>query len=186
MWILIICLAYLFGLSEMVLAVTKRSKKKTVKIKKDSGSTITLYVIFTISMTAGFFLANFWKQSSINYFITSFGLLIYMVGLIIRWTAIIQLKKGFTVDVAINQNHQLKIDGLYRVIRHPSYLGLFLIFSGLSISMNSILSFLVITLPVFFAISYRIFVEERLMLMEFGEEYITYMKSTKKLMPGIY
>jgi protein-S-isoprenylcysteine O-methyltransferase Ste14 len=97
-----------------------------------------------------------------------------------------QLKKAFTVDVAINQNHELKTDGLYKTVRHPSYFGLLLILSGLSIGMNSLLSFLVITLPVFLAISYRIYVEEVVLLEEFGAKYEEYRKATKKLIPYIY
>jgi hypothetical protein len=59
MWIVIICLAYLFGISETLLAISKRSGKSTVKIKRDKGSLIALYVVFSISMTLGFLLANF-------------------------------------------------------------------------------------------------------------------------------
>ena len=186
MWIVLICLAYFFGISEAILLLKKRSKKNTVKMQKDKGSLIILYTIFTISMTAGFLLANFRTRSSLYYIIVSTGLLIYILGLVIRWTSILQLKKAFTVDVAITQNHELKTDGMYKIIRHPSYLGLFLIFSGLSIGMNSLLSLLVITLPVFLAISYRINVEEKLLISEFSESYLRYKSETKRLIPGIY
>jgi protein-S-isoprenylcysteine O-methyltransferase Ste14 len=165
---------------------TKRSKKKTVKRKKDSGSLLTLYIVFTISMTVGFFLANFRTLSSLNYVIASLGFLLYFLGLIIRWTSIIQLKKAFTVDVAINQEHELKIDGLFKIVRHPSYLGLFIIFSGLAVSMNSLLSILVISLPVFLVILFRIYVEEAVLLDEFGTKYEEYCKATKKIIPFIY
>jgi protein-S-isoprenylcysteine O-methyltransferase Ste14 len=186
MWIVIICLAYLFGISETILAFTKRSKKKTVKIKKDRGSLIIMYVVFTISMTAGFFLADFRSQTSLHYIMISLGLIIYLLGLLIRWTSIIQLKKAFTVDVAIVQEHELKTDGLYKIIKHPAYLGLFMIFLGLSISMNNLLSVLVIAIPVFLAIAYRIKVEEAVLIEEFGSKYKEYSESTKRIIPFVY
>jgi len=186
MWIVIICLAYLFGISESILAFTRRSKKTTVKTKGDKGSLIALYVVFSISMTAGFMLADFRTRTASYYLIVSCGLILYMLGLIIRWTAIIQLKKAFTVDVAINKQHELKTDGLYRIIRHPAYLGLWLIFIGLSVSLNSILSFIAITIPVFLVILYRIIVEEKLLTEEFGVAYKDYARNTKRLIPFVF
>jgi protein-S-isoprenylcysteine O-methyltransferase Ste14 len=186
MWIVILCLAYLFGISESILAIKKRSKKSTVKLKKDRGSLTIMYVVFTTSMTAGFFLADFRSQTSLRYIMISLGLMIYLLGLLIRWTSIIQLKKAFTVDVAINKEHELKTDGLYKFIKHPAYLGLFMIFLGLSVSMNSLLSFLAIALPVFLAIAYRIKVEEAVLFEEFGSKYEEYSKTTKKIIPFVY
>lgn len=185
MWI-IISLAALFGFSEIILMLTKRSKKKSVKKKRDKGSMVLLWVVITISLTIGFNLADYRTWNSMNNFIASLGLLLFSLGLIIRWATIIQLKKAFTVDVAINQEHELKTDGLYKILRHPSYFGLLLMFSGLSIGMNSLLSFLVITLPVFLAISYRIYVEEAVLLEEFGAKYEEYRKVTWKIIPYIY
>jgi protein-S-isoprenylcysteine O-methyltransferase Ste14 len=121
-----------------------------------------------------------------NYFIALFGLLFIVFGSILRWASIIQLKGAFTVDVAINREHDLKTDGMYKKLRHPSYLGLLMILSGLSIGMNNLLSFLAITLPVFFAILNRINVEETVLMEEFGEKYREYCKVTRKILPYIY
>jgi len=186
MWIVIICLAYLFGISESILAFKRRSKKKTVKTKGDKGSLIALYVVFSISMTAGFMLADFRTQSASYYLIVSCGLLLYISGLIIRWTAILQLKKAFTVDVAVGQDQKLATTGLYKFIRHPSYLGLLLIMTGFSVSMNSIISVLIIVIPMFLVILYRISVEEKLMIQEFGIEYLNYKDKTKMLFPLVF
>jgi protein-S-isoprenylcysteine O-methyltransferase Ste14 len=183
---IIICLAYLFALSELILMLSKRSKKKTVKKKRDMGSLIALYVVFTISLTVGFTFADFRFQRLLNYFIATLGLLLYFLGLIIRWISILQLKKAFTVDVAINKEHELKTNGFYKIVRHPSYLGLLMIFTGLAISMNNILSILVISISVFLVIQYRIYVEETILCEEFGDKYRDYKKTTRKIIPFIY
>ena len=183
---LVMYLSYLFLFSELILMLTKRSKNKSVKSRGDRGSLIILWLTIAICLTLGFNLAKFGVWSPVNYFLGFLGLLLLFCGLIIRWTTIIQLKKEFTVDVAINQIHQLKTDGLYKIVRHPSYLGLLMILTGFSLGMNTIISFIVVMLPVFLAIIYRIKVEENLLVKTFGEEYIKYASSTKKIIPFVY
>jgi protein-S-isoprenylcysteine O-methyltransferase Ste14 len=61
-----------------------------------------------------------------------------------------------------------------------------MIVSGLSLCMNSLFSFLVVTIPVFLANIYRIHVEEAILVDEFGEKYKEYRKTTRKIIPYIY
>ena len=79
----------------------------------------------------------------------------------------------------------MKIDGLYKYTRHPSYSGLLLICFGLSMGMNSLFSAFGI-LPVVIAVLYRIKVEEAILIQEFGEVYKDYMENTGKLIPKIF
>jgi protein-S-isoprenylcysteine O-methyltransferase Ste14 len=177
----IIYLSFVFALSEILVGVVKRSKKKTVRIREDKGSLIILWVCITLGFTGGFFLSG-----RINLFWEGFGFVFIVTGLIIRWTAILQLGKSFTVDVAITDTGTLKTDGLYESIRHPSYSGLICIVTGFAFIMSSVYSFLVFVLPVFLAIFYRINVEEKLMAREFGNSYLEYRSRTKKIIPGIF
>ena len=75
---------------------------------------------------------------------------------------------------------------MYRHLRHPSYLGLLLIGFGLSISMNSIISMMVVTIPMLAALIYRIKTEENILISQFGETYKDYMKKTYRIIPKIY
>ncbi|NOY58301.1 MAG: isoprenylcysteine carboxylmethyltransferase family protein [Calditrichaeota bacterium] len=166
--------------------VTKRSKKNGTKTKNDKKSLVLFWITIPLSLTIGFFTANRQEWNTLNYSIAILGFSIFMIGIIIRWVSIIQLNKEFTVDVAITKNHNLKTDGMYKNLRHPSYLGLLLICFGLSISMNSITSFLVITIPILLAIIYRIKIEENLLIKEFGEIYKNYTMRTRKIIPKLY
>lgn len=176
----------LFFLSEFVLMIVKRSKKSGTKIKNDKKSLILLWITIPLSLTIGFFAANHQEWNTLNHALAIFGLSVFIIGIIIRWISIIQLNKEFTVDVTILKNHNLKTDGMYKNLRHPSYLGLLLICFGLSISMNSILSFIVITIPLLLALSYRIKTEENILIKQFGEVYKDYMIKTYKIIPKIY
>jgi protein-S-isoprenylcysteine O-methyltransferase Ste14 len=179
-------LSYLFFLSEFILMIAKRSKRKGRKIKNDRMSLALFWITITLGLTIGFFKANNKEWNNLNYSIAILGICIFITGITIRWISIIQLKKEFTVDVAISKNHNLNTHGMYKYIRHPSYLGLLLICFGLSIAMNSITSVIVITLPVLLVIIYRIKIEEKIMVNEFGDIYKNYMLKTSRIIPKIY
>lgn len=183
---IIIYLSFVFGLSELALVLFKRSESRSVKTRYDKGSLILLWVIMISCITAGFFMAKYSEWIPINYILALTGIVLYISGLIIRWISIIQLKKRFTVDVVINRGHILETGGLYKHIRHPSYLGLLLILAGLSLAMNSLISFIIVIVPVFMGLNYRIFVEEKLLDAEFGEEYVNFRSTRKKIIPYIF
>jgi protein-S-isoprenylcysteine O-methyltransferase Ste14 len=177
----LVYLSFAYGFSELLLMFIKRSKQATVKTRQDRGSLIFLWAMITIGFSAGFSLSN-----PVNQFWAGFGYPLIIAGLIIRWVAILQLGNSFTVDVAINNTASLKTDGIYERIRHPSYSGLLLVIAGFSATMNSIYSFLVLEIPVLIAVIYRVSVEEKVLMNEFGAAYSEYKSRTKKLIPGIY
>ena len=181
----ILFISFIFFLSELLLILIKRSKTKNVKIKKDRGSLILLWIAITLGLSFGFIRAKYSEWETINYFFALTGIIVFILGSILRWSSIGQLKQGFTVNVSINKEHILKTDGIYKYIRHPSYLGLIMVIGGLSVAMNSVISFIITVIPVLVAVNYRIFIEEKLLISEFGEKYIQYKSTTKKLIPGI-
>lgn len=183
---LIIFMSFVFAFSEFLLMLIKHSRIKTAKTRMDQGSMILIWVMITFGFTAGFFLAKHDSWKSVNSIITIFGLLSILIGIIIRWIAIVQLGKSFTVDVAITDKARLKTDGLFRRIRHPSYLGLLITIIGFSATMNSLISFFIFSIPVTLAVLYRIRVEEKVLFQEFGNNYTDYKSKTKKLIPRIY
>ncbi len=182
----LILLSVIFFTSEFLLMLVKRSNKSDSKHRKDRGSLILLWITISLCFTFGFMFTNHRVWDFLNYILFSIGLFLIIIGLIIRWASILQLKKAFTVDVAIGTEQKLKTDGLYKVIRHPSYLGLLLIMVGFSIAMNSLISILLVTIPMFLAIHYRIIVEEKALTVGFGEAYKSYKTKTKRLIPWIY
>jgi len=106
--------------------------------------------------------------------------------LIIRWMAILTLKKYFTVNVSILKDHRIIDKGVYKFIRHPAYAGSLLSFLGLGLSFSNWLSTLVIFIPILIAFIYRIRVEEKALIQAFGDEYLNYSKTTKRLIPKLY
>ncbi|TSJ39289.1 isoprenylcysteine carboxylmethyltransferase family protein [Mucilaginibacter corticis] len=180
-------IAEIFGLSEIILLLVKRSRKGSSKNQADNRSLIYLWIAITGCIALGGYIAiiGIWPFPDAR-LVMDIGLAVAIIGFIIRWTAILQLGKMFTVDVAISSQHKLKTTGLYKIVRHPSYLGLMMIICSIALCQASILSCIVVIIPTFIALIYRIQVEEKALIIEFGADYIQYTKTTARLIPGIY
>jgi len=76
--------------------------------------------------------------------------------------------------------------GPYRLLRHPSYTALLMVFLGMGLCMGNTLSIAAIMLSTGAALLYRMRIEENLLLSGLGEEYRAYMSRTKRLIPGLY
>lgn len=111
--------------------------------------------------------------------------IVFFAGLIRIWSRSV-LHEFFTLQVLIQQKHQLIRAGPYHFIRHPGYLSLFLFLIGLGLAFSSKFGLGLIILLFIPALLYRIAKEEELMLAKFGKDYIYYMHSTKKLIPYLY
>lgn len=180
-------IAEIFGLSEIILLIVKRSKKSATKSQADRSSLIILWIVIAASMAIGGNIAinRVWPMPNTR-LVMDIGVAVAIVGFIIRWTAILQLGKMFTVDVAIVSSATLKTTGLYKIVRHPSYLGLMLIICSIGICEADILSCIVVIIPTVLALNYRMIVEEKALTTEFGEQYEQYKKTTARIIPGIF
>jgi protein-S-isoprenylcysteine O-methyltransferase Ste14 len=179
-------LPLLFFFSEVSLLIMKRTKSGEVKIRKDKSSLLILWITILTSLFLGIYLSVLYPGNERFLFLIYAGAFILFIGAVIRWIAIYQLRKEFTVDVSISKNHKIKDDGLYKNIRHPSYLGLLLEFFGLSLLYNNWFSILIINIPIIIAVAYRIKIEEELLTGAFGIEYENYKQRTKRILPGIF
>jgi protein-S-isoprenylcysteine O-methyltransferase Ste14 len=107
-------------------------------------------------------------------------------ALAVRWTALFTLGKSFSANVAIRESQKMVRSGLYRAVRHPSHLGLLMVFVAIGIHSRNWISFVVAVVPTTAALIDRIQVEEQALQEAFGEEYAQYSRVTKRLVPGVY
>jgi len=172
--------------SEVALALAKRSKSLTTG--KDRLTLPLLWTVITVSIFVAFFLRAAFPQGRLPHAQTFYiiGLILFALGLIIRWIAIIHLGRFFTVNVAIAHDHQLITTGPYRFVRHPSYTGTLLIFLGFGLCMLNIFSLAAVFLPISAAFLWRMHVEETVLREAFGERYRRYAETTPRLLPRIY
>lgn len=95
---------------------------------------------------------------------------------------VLVLGRRFSGFVAIQKDHVLLTDDLYRVIRNPSYLGLMIMLAGWALAFHSLCGLVLAALFVPPLIA-RIHSEEALLAQHFGAEYKTYRARTWRLIP---
>jgi protein-S-isoprenylcysteine O-methyltransferase len=114
------------------------------------------------------------------------GIAVMAIGILLRSVAIAQLGRFHTPNVAVLTDHVLMDRGLYRHIRHPSYLGALITFFGLGLALGNWISLAVTVLlpPLIYLI--RIHEEEQALCTALGARYTDYCDSTKRLIPSVY
>ncbi len=173
--------------SEVMIGVATHNKESTGK-DRDRGSLLLLWIVILSSMTAAIWIS---EATPPNMFggtraLKAAGLIVLAIALIIRWTAIYTLGRSFSSNVAILDSQKLNRSGLYGYVRHPSYLGLVLVFLAVGLHSRNWLSLAIALVPTTAAVLYRIHVEESALLQAFSEEYVSYSKQVRRLIPGLY
>jgi protein-S-isoprenylcysteine O-methyltransferase len=180
-----VLLGVAYGVSEAGLSVLKRSRDDSVDA--DDSTLRVLWVTIMTAMTAGIVVSHHEFRASFES-ATAFwtGCVLFFLGLVLRWYAIIYLGRYFTVNVAIHSQHEVIDTGPYRRIRHPSYTGALLAFLGVTLCLGNWLSMLIIMLPITWAFAWRMSTEEAALANALGSPYTNYMSRTKRLAPYIY
>ena len=175
-----------YGLSEFALSIRKRSGGDAGKA--DRGSLRLVWVVIVAAVAAAILASRLapWAQSALLARAYGIGVLVFALGLALRWYAILHLGRFFTVDVAIAPDHRVVDDGPYRWVRHPSYTGALVAFVGFGICLGNWLSLALLVVLVGWAFARRIAVEEAALTEALGDEYRSYAARTRRLVPGVY
>jgi len=113
------------------------------------------------------------------------GVVLYTAGGALRLWPVFVLGNRFSGLVAIQPGHTLVTAGVYRFIRHPSYLGLLVNSLGWALAFRSGAGVLLTALALVPLLA-RIHAEERLLRSQFGDEYVAFCTRTSRLIPGVY
>lgn len=176
----------LWIISEIALARLKHSG--SIASRQDKSTLRLLWLTIVLSISSAMAVAFYGHGAMHNgrHVIGEVGLALIVIGLIVRWFAILTLWRYFTVDVTVADDHKLVTRGLYGIVRHPSYTGSLLSFAGLGLAFSNWYSLVIVVIPITAAFMYRIKVEEAALRGFFGERYRQYAAETKRLIPMIY
>jgi protein-S-isoprenylcysteine O-methyltransferase Ste14 len=180
-------LFYGWTASEVCLVLVTRTRQSGGKVR-DRGSLLVLWGTIVFAITAAEWMAPSLpaKMFPGAHWVKFAAVILMIVGLIVRWTAILSLGNSFSVNVAIRPAQTIYRSGLYALVRHPSYSGMLLIFTAIALANRNWIAAAIVLLPVTAALLYRIQVEEAALHEAFGEQYEAYSRSTNRLIPGIY
>jgi protein-S-isoprenylcysteine O-methyltransferase Ste14 len=117
---------------------------------------------------------------------TDLGLALMTLGFLVSAVAWLSIQRYSAPQFQIIEGHKVVDEGLYRRVRHPIYLGFFLIGVGLPIFVRSIVGLIVFAVVVTPTWLYVIAQEEKFLLAELGDDYAEYMHRTKRLIPLVY
>jgi len=178
----------IYFVSELLLSITRRAPKSANVREADHSSLRFLWIVIALSIFLALWCTSHWRGAILPHahFFLILGVVLFVLGLVLRWWSIIQLGRFFTVNVAIARDHELVEAGPYRYVRHPSYTGVLVAFLGFGLSLGNRAAVLALLLPIFTAFVYRIRVEERTLAEALGERYVAYCRRTKRLIPFIY
>jgi hypothetical protein len=98
--------------------------------KKDSGSSLLIRVLVYVSVFIAILLAIRNIAMLPNWFFYP-GIVLMVIGIFVRQWSMFILGRFFTLTVSVQKNQKVVDYGPYRYIRHPSYLGLFMIMIGI-------------------------------------------------------
>ena len=157
-------------------------------VREDRGNRWVIAAFGLIGMLAAYLPAytdrrGFWTLDGET--VRWLGVVLFTAGGGLRLWPVFVLGRRFSGLVAIQPGHELVTSGVYRVIRHPSYLGLLINSLGWGLAFRSGVGVLLTALliPPLLA---RIHAEERLLRTQFGGEYDAYRNRTWRLIPGLY
>ncbi len=172
--------------SELALAWRRRSGRGTRPA--DRGSVRVLWAVIVVAISLSIPVSIRLPAASMHGGRALYvaGLLVFALGIALRWWAILYLGRFFTVDVAIASDHRVVDSGPYSLIRHPSYTGALLAYLGIGLCLGNWVSLALMVVPATWAFLHRIDVEEDALLGGLGEAYRAYRSRTKRLVPFVY
>jgi protein-S-isoprenylcysteine O-methyltransferase Ste14 len=113
------------------------------------------------------------------------GIALMVLGIFLRQWSISLLGGFFSALISVQEGQTIIRKGPYRYVRHPSYTGAIMIFTGIGLAILSWGAVLVLLLASCIVYGYRIKVEEKALVAKFGEEYKAYIEETKMLIPFV-
>ena len=154
----------------------------TTRVRRDRGSRALIILTVGGSLIIALYL-GYGGVGRLPDWVFYLGIFPMLLGVLVRQWAIAVLGRFFSLNVQIVENHQVIDKGPYRLIRHPSYTGILITLIGISLAVQSLGGLLVLLTVFIIAFGYRIRVEEKTLLAELGDNYASYMKRTKRIIP---
>lgn len=181
----------MLSVSEIFIFAYTYRKKDKKEISRDRGTKWLLYLNFTVCILISFYNVskkafNFIRMMKLPGFCIELGICLMLLGIVIRVSAVLTLRKAFTLNVQVTSRQRLITSNLYRKIRHPAYTGSILSLLGVALALRNLVSVGIVLGCYLVCYQIRITVEEKALEIRFKEKYILYKHNTYKLFPYIF
>lgn len=162
--------------------------KKQSKQEKKSFFFILQFILLIIilNFVFGWLQIGTLEDSATQNILNYVGITLYIIGLSLRYVSIIHLGRFFTRNVAVSDTHELISTGPYTILRHPLYLGLFLLSTSVPLFFSNILLTPIAYLLMGYILNHRMTLEEHILETSLGQSYKNWKQSRYKFIPFIY
>ena len=187
---LVILASSLFGIQHSGVS-SLRVKSRIIDRWGKRGYALFFNTTSLLTLLLAFLSMNFWNWL---YFVTEpalvqpilliIGILLAVSGAIIAMQASKVISVSTVADMRTDRRPELVTDGIYARVRHPLYLATILVFGAMAF----LYPFPVVIVFALSMIVYTIigaFLEERKLLLNYGQEYENYRKQTGFILPKL-
>jgi protein-S-isoprenylcysteine O-methyltransferase Ste14 len=154
----------------------------------DRGSTTLVTIAFAISalaLLAAPFL-NVFRFGNLAAWTGWVGVIAMGFSLLLRLWANRTLGSFYTRTLRVVKEQHVVRQGPYKVIRHPGYLGIILMWAGAGLAVTNWIAIGIVLTSMLTIYHYRMTVEEAMLVKAMGEEYRLYQLHTWRLIPFVY
>ena len=181
-WILLI-----FGVLASILQPAYNPFTITVKAKDGGTGAQIIWSVYITQLALILESAYLRYPESVEWDIVAYSALVSMAaGLALRTWAVLILGNLFTMHIEIQEGHTVICTGPYRCVRHPSYLGAFIMYLSTTIFFHAWFSMAAALFLLPLAFYRRICYEDRMLINEFGSEYESYRSKVKGFIPWLW
>jgi len=168
----------------IVTAVIERSTPQPPDQRRDPHSYIYALCIAPAAVI------TFWPQTAVwplNYPLfqsNTAGLILVFAGAAFAGLARLALGANWSSRARIRAEHTLSTSGPYRIVRHPIYSGLLLLYLGTAVILGQARGYIAFAI-VFITWIFKSRTEDRLLAARFGPDFDAYRRRTKALIPFV-
>jgi protein-S-isoprenylcysteine O-methyltransferase Ste14 len=151
-------------------------KDKNSALLVNIGIITSIYIAFSFSLV---------RVATLPEWVFFPGIVLMVAGIVLRQWSIAILGGFFSVMVSVQEGQSIVRKGPYRYIRHPSYTGTLIVLAGIGLALQSWGALLTLLIVFCLVYRYRIEIEEKALIEQFGNEYVAYMQETKMMIPFV-
>jgi protein-S-isoprenylcysteine O-methyltransferase Ste14 len=108
------------------------------------------------------------------------GFILILISMIFALPSLVKFMRTKNTLMTIKPAHSLQTRGIYSVSRNPMYVGLTLLYTGLSLVMGNWWNLILLPLLLVIVQEYIIKREEKYLTRRFGQEYLNYKLKVRR------
>ena len=175
----------MFGFGAMELLLRKGETAKSVSpTPTDRGSSALIVTAYGVAVLA--ISTHVLPSIELGRAVAWSGVGIGALGFALRIWAMRVLGQFYTRRLVTTAEQRVVQEGPYRLVRHPGYLGSLLVWAGAAAASGNVIYLSVVVLLLAVAYSYRIHIEEGMLVGELGPAYEEYRRRSWRLLPYVF